>query len=379
MLIRRLKVAGLLSFGPRGIDLPLGPLNVLIGPNGSGKSNLLHVIALLKAAPRDILEPISRSGGVGEWFWKGTASHSRATVEAILHYPQGTELKHRITFGRVGERPYLADEQIQPVGENASTGASLSYYRSPRDAADGGIHFRSDFVSNHSMVSFGHRQDYPGLWHLYHQYETIRFFRGWSLGPSLDVRQPASAGDRSDFLDERGTNLPTVLMNNFHGDNKGKLVAALQNLYGGITDVGFQRANGTVTLFLEESGNRVIPATRLSDGTLRYLCLLSILLHPQPPPLVVIEEPELGLHPDVLPTLTDLLLSASERSQLIVKTHSDVIVDALTDKPESVVVCEKHDGETEMRRLDKDNLTKWLRNYTLGNLWSSGQLGGNRW
>ena len=134
-----------------------------------------------------------------------------------------------------------------------------------------------------------------------------------------------------------------------------------------------------MTLFLEEADNREIPATRLSDGTLRYLCLLSILLHPEPPPLIVIEEPELGLHPDLLPTLADLLATASERSQLIVTTHSDVLVDALTDTPESVVVCEKHDGQTEMRRLDKDDLTKWLQDYTLGNVWSSGQLGGNRW
>ena len=164
-----------MSFGPRGIDLPLAPLNVLIGPNGSGKSNLLHVIALLRVAPRDILEPISRNGGVGEWFWKGTASHSSATVEAVLQYPWGAELKHRITFGRVGDRPFLEDEQIQPVGGGASEGASLSYNLPPPDAATDGIHFRSDIVSNHSLVSFGHRQDYPALWHLNRQYQAIRF------------------------------------------------------------------------------------------------------------------------------------------------------------------------------------------------------------
>ena len=71
--------------------------------------------------------------------------------------------------------------------------------------------------------------------------------------------------------------------------------------------------------------------------------------------------------------------NASERCQLLVTTHSDVLVDTLTDTPQSVVVCEKHDGQTEMRRLDKDDLEEWLKDYTLGNLWSSGQLGGNRW
>ena len=136
---------------------------------------------------------------------------------------------------------------------------------------------------------------------------------------------------------------------------------------------------GTVGLFLEEKGNRAIPATLLSDGTLRYLCLLAVLLHPKPPPLICIEEPELGLHPDLLPTLSDLMREASQRSQLVITTHSDVLVDTLTDQPESVVICEKHDGETEMRRLDKADLSKWLGDYSLGNLWMDGELGGKRW
>ena len=170
-----------------------------------------------------------------------------------------------------------------------------------------------------------------------------------------------------------------LVLSHFSGEKKRQLVKALQKLFDGIVDVTYSVAGGTVALFLEEDNNRAIPATRLSDGTLRYLCLLAILMHPEPPPLVAIEEPELGLHPDLLPTLRDLLLAASERSQLIVTTHSDVLVDALTETPESIVVCEKHNGQTEMRRLDKDDLAKWLEKYRLGALWTSGELGGNRW
>ena len=126
-------------------------------------------------------------------------------------------------------------------------------------------------------------------------------------------------------------------------------------------------------------GNRSVPATRLSDGALRYLCLLSILCHPKPPPLVCIDQPEIGLHPDVLPRLVDLMREASERCQLIVTTHSDVIVDALTDTAECVVVCEKQEGSTTLRRLDADELKDWLLCHRLGELWSAGQIGGNRW
>ena len=97
---------------------------------------------------------------------------------------------------------------------------------------------------------------------------------------------------------------------------------------------------GTLQLYIEEEGGRLIPATRLSDGTLRYLCLLAILCHPDPPPVIGIEEPELGLHPDILPTVAELLKKASERTQLFVTTHSDALVSALSDMPESILVCE---------------------------------------
>ena len=242
----------------------------------------------------------------------------------------------------------------------------------------GAVEIASEMRPEESFLSWIAIPDYPALWYLKEQYERIRLFRHWSFGPSTALRRPASTHDRSDFLNEDGTNLAPVL-SNLPGENKRRLIGELQKLYEGIVDIKCSVAGGTVALFLEEIGNREIPVTRLSNGTLRYLCLLVILLHPEPPPLIVIEEPELGLHPDLLPTLADLLGAASKRCQIIVTTHSDVLVDALTDNPESVVICEKHDGQTEMRRLDGDDLAKWLQDYTLGNLWSSGQLGGNRW
>ena len=117
----------------------------------------------------------------------------------------------------------------------------------------------------------------------------------------------------------------------------------------------------------------------MSDGSLRYLCLLAILLDPEPPRLIGIEEPELGIHPDLIPGLADLLVDASSRCQLVVTTHSDILVDALTERPESVVVCDKCDGQTTMRRLGRAGLEHWLKKYRLGQLWTTGELGGVRW
>jgi predicted ATPase len=109
------------------------------------------------------------------------------------------------------------------------------------------------------------------------------------------------------------------------------------------------------------------------------MCLLAILLNPTPPPLVCIEEPELGLHPDLVVRVADLLKEASTRMQLVVTTHSDMLLDALSDTPESIVVCSKEEGETVMTRLDAEEMRPYLEEHGLSHWWNSGTLGGRRW
>jgi predicted ATPase len=158
------------------------------------------------------------------------------------------------------------------------------------------------------------------------------------------------------------------------------LVDRLREADGSIEDFSTKVYGGTIQLFLHYSGLRTpVPATRLSDGTSRYLCLLAVLCHPSPPPLVCLEEPELGLHPDLLPGLADLLVEASHRMQLIVTTHSDTLVDGLTKVPEAVIVCEKRNASTCLSQKVGDELNEWLKEYGLGQLWRRGDLGGNRW
>ena len=136
--------------------------------------------------------------------------------------------------------------------------------------------------------------------------------------------------------------------------------------YPSFRDVNATVSGGTVQIFFHEKGLReAVPATRLSDGSLRYLCLLTVLLNLYPRRVICIEEPELGLHPDIIPEVAKLLLEASKRCQLFVTTHSDILVDALSDVPEAVVVCEKVNGATELRRLDRDELGVWLEEYRL--------------
>ena len=208
----------------------------------------------------------------------------------------------------------------------------------------------------------------------------IRLYRNWEFGPDAGLRRSPRADEPSTFLTERGENLPLVL-SRLRGDGRQRFVRALQQLYDGIEDFQVEVGGGRAELFVVErgGGERYLPASRLSDGTLRYMALAAILLDPDPPPLVVIEEPELGLHPDVVLSIGRMLVEASRRMQLVVTTHSPVLVDALDDLPSSVIVCDKHDGASVFERLDPTWLKKWLEKYSLGKLWSAGDLGGNPW
>jgi predicted ATPase len=158
-----------------------------------------------------------------------------------------------------------------------------------------------------------------------------------------------------------------------------ELIHYLRRFYEHARFISTRIQGGPLQLYIEEENGRLISASRLSDGTLRYLCLLAILCHPSPPPVIGIEEPELGLHPDILPTVADLLRKASERTQLFVTTHSDALISALSDVPESVLVCERMPNGTVMERLEPQKLSSWLDDYRLGEIWRMGELGGNRW
>ena len=387
MLIHRIKQTNLLSFGPDFGGLELKQLNVVIGPNGSGKSNLLEGIDILRSAPRDMAAPIREGGGIHDWIWRGKPEGT-AVIEAILEHPQRSQpLRYRLGFAERGQRFELIEERIENEQSYRGHAKPYIYYEQTNGRAvlnykdETRRDLRPEEVKPDQSI-LAQRKDpdqYPELTYLGEALSRIRIYREWSLGRDTPPRLPQKADLPNDFLQEDGKNLALVL-NRFQGEPavKRRLLDALHKLYEGITDFYVSIEGSTVQVFLQE-GDMVIPATRLSDGTLRYLCLLAILCHPQPPPLICIEEPELGLHPDILPTVGKLLLEASERSQLIVTTHSDMLVDALTNEWWSIVVCEKRDGQTVMCRLDEEKMAAWLENYRLGELWSSGEIGGNPW
>lgn len=387
-LIHSIKLTNFLSFGSSGVEVPLLPLNIIIGPNGSGKSNLIESFDLLRCAPKELYKPIRDGGGVHDWLWKGgKQKHPIATVDTVLTNPKGKQnLRHYFAFTEVGQRFELVDERIENEKPYNGQSQPYFYYQFNKGRPFLNVNDQQRFLQREdvdtSMSILAQRRDpdqYPELTYLAKTLEKMRIYRDWQFGRYTPARLPQKADLPNEWLEQDASNLGLVL-NRLRRDPvvKKRLLKALRELYDGIDDYDVQIEGGTVQVFFQE-GNVSIPATRLSDGTLRYLCLLAILCHPTPPPLVCIEEPELGLHPDIMPALAQLLKDASTRCQLIVTTHSDELVDAMTEQPESVLVCERGSEGTTLKRLDAEKLKPWLEQYRLGNLWTSGEIGGTRW
>lgn len=419
-LIRTIQLTNFLSYGEGADIVDLEPLNVLIGPNCSGKSNLIEAFALLQATPKDLTAPIREGGGVTEWLYKGKKGTPVAEINVTLNYPhECIPLRYRLSFTKVGQRFELVDESVEyerptkpdeedvcffyryqrgnPVlntiiipsdtKETHTVQETFTPYAKTSSVAMGPRRMvrslrREDLDIHQSVLSQRKDPDQdPELTYLANEFSRIELYREWNFGRYTPPRLPPKADLPEDFLIEDAGNLGLVLNDLQHQPETKRLIIKKLKIFDeGIEDITTRIHGGTVQIFLHQKGlTQPIPATRLSDGTLRYLCLLTLLCHPSPPSVLCIEEPELGLHPDILPTIAELLIEASDKTQLIVTTHSDILVSALSDTPESVLVCERDDTGTHLRRLKKDQLKEWLDKYSLGELWRMGEIGGTRW
>ena len=407
-MIDSLSITGLLSFGWEPVTLPLRSLNLLIGPNGSGKSNLLDVIELLRGLPLDYQGVIRQRGGALEWPHKDPQSQQSdesmgqpvASIEAVLH---GTGFKQPIRY-RVGLRreaarieiveelletaePYPQELPFQFLYASSGSGVARVFGGPGQEPATDPVYgpyaWREldDIDPNQSLLSkLRDAKMYPQLTRLAELLGRVRIYQSWQFGPHSVLRQPQPADQRNDVLEPDARNLG-LLLSSLRKDltAREQITSYLREVYEDVREVEVVVEGGLVQVFLLEADGRSTPATRLSDGTLRWLSLVTLLCHPKPPPLLCIEEPELGLHPDLIPTLARLLKAAKERTQIIVTTHSDALVSEFSDTPEDVVVCERRDGSTSLHRLERADLEHWLSEFSLGHAWRSGAIGGNRW
>lgn len=389
--LQRIRMPGLLSFPPDMDFFELQSLNVLIGPNASGKSNFIEVLSLLSALPTDLAAAIRDGGGAGEWLWKGVPQSRKAEVDVDVDPGDAADrlLRHHLSFAARGPSVEMLDEDIIEIQQGSGREEICYAFNQGRPE----IHVRVETPDgprvekrpvqsdspplNQSVLSqLRDPLSYRELFQLFALFDSIQTFREWTFGPG-GVRRPQSADLPAGRLLPDSRNLALVLNQIEH--QAGPIFNEhLRRFFPRFKRMTTEVAGGAVQFYLHESGLRSpIAGPRLSDGTIRFIALLATLFSPEPPKVLCVDEPELGLHPDAVMQLADLLVEATDRMQLVVTTHSDALVSALTSQPDAIVACERPGAGTELRRLDPKKLASWLDEYRLGDLWRMGELGAN--
>ena len=401
MLINSLHIENILSFKDAKLDLQ--PLNVLIGPNGSGKSNLVDVVAMLQALPIDLPGYFRRSGSIGDWVWNAER-HSGTTfsipkVTAVLdnYGSPETPLEYELELAVQNSREayHVIAERLETPIEAPDGKRAFSFFKmqnSHGSIASQSSPFLSDAVCTElSPENIGRGRsvlseirdpvNYPTLTLTARRLTSIRIYREWLVGPNNPARRSQPTDGPVDFLEEDFSNLALVVNDLRERQGLGSTMDEyLERFYESYQSLHTPVHDSRIRLAVREAGiTTPLPASRLSDGTIRFIALLAILCHPNPPPLICIEEPEIAMHPDSQDLVVELLRNASERTQLIVTTHSPWLIDRLSAVPERVVVCERHPTEgTQFKRFTRKDLDDWLEDQPLGEVWMSGAMGGVR-
>ena len=208
MLLKSLKLSGLLSFAPDSPATELGPLNLLIGPNASGKSNFIEAVGLLRATPQNLGDALREGGGMQDWLWKGDAD-AHGEIDALLSYNKSWSLRHRLVLAQVGQKLELVDERIEDSETKAGKNNPYLYfgYENNRPMLtvkqEKRTLRREDLDPQQSVLSQRKDPDqYPELSFLGDAYQRVRLYRDWRMGRDAPPRRPQDASLPNDYLME---------------------------------------------------------------------------------------------------------------------------------------------------------------------------------
>lgn len=351
-------IEGYLSI--RSAQVPLRNLDVLVGANGSGKSNFVSAFELLGRT-------VDRELG---WY----VGRERGGAAALMHgWEEATEIRLQIEFERNGYEARLvagandelvfAGERIWFAGDGAGAPYDLDLGRGQRESR---LHEEVEERGPHSIAR-----------------DVLELLRGCRVYHFHDTSQDAPVKRFADDGDNLALAADAANLAPFLARLREAEPAAYRRIVSAIRQVApffddfilESESPGRMRLRWRQGGhNRALHAGALSDGTLRYICLTALLLQPDLPNLVVLDEPELGLHPFAIVRLASMLEMASRQAQVVIATQSVTLTNQFS--LDDIVIVERRDGQSTFDRPKPEPLAAWLEDYSLGELWEKNLLGG---
>ena len=360
-VIDRIAIAGYRSI--RSIILRLGQLNVVTGPNGSGKSNLFRALRLIAyAAEGRLAESLAREGGFDSVRWAGPKKIGKEPVSLRLGV-MADPLSYCFDLGLPPPSSSMFHGDPEIKRECLWRGAGLDAKNLCADRRVGTLRCRSErgkwrdvevpLPRHASMLSeYADPVAAPELIILRETLRQWRFYDSFRVDASSPARRPSIA-TFTPIMAGDGADLPAAIQTIREIGDHSEICRAIDDAFPGSTIRIVETDAGIQLMFKQPGINRDLAANEISDGTLRFLLLVSALLTPQPPELMVLNEPENSLHPDLIPALARLIKRAAENSQVIVVSHNQ----ALANELEADDICvpirlEKESGETVLKDAD---------------------------
>jgi predicted ATPase len=347
----------------KSLDIDLNKINIMVGANGAGKSNLVSFFRMLRAMSEEGLAGfVVQNGGADGFFFNGP----KETPQISAHLKFG---KNEYKF------VLMPTASIKLMVKTESTHYSLGrWYNYETNTSESQLKKWKEQKSGTWQNSHGveaHVYDAVSSWLVYHFHDTSSL---------AGMRRSHSVRDMRE-LNPDASNIAAFLLRlkEKHPGYYLKIRETIQIIAPFLDDFLLEPEskgeNEEVRLEWRQKGSSYpFQPWQLSDGTIRFICLATALLQPEPPSTIVIDEPELGLHPFALEVLSGLFHEASERTQLIISTQSAALLNHF--EPEEVIVVDRKNGASDFRRLDSESLSEWTKDFALGELWQKNVLDG---
>jgi predicted ATPase len=325
----------------RDIFLPLSQCTLVVGPNGSGKTNLYRAVQLLAdAAAGSLGRSIAEEGGMQSIVWAGDRrpdERGRVGIELAwedLTYDLELSIPDPDAFGfrtRFSHDPIVMAEAVR-----AATTTLLGRGNGGcmvRNTAGAAVRYPLPLVESESVLSqITEPHLYPELSAVRQRLGALRFYHGFPTDPGAPLREPR-VGTRTLALANDGSDLAAAIVTLEEVGDERAFHDHVFRAFGGAHVTVEDAHGGRLEIVMQIPGmRRALAARELSDGTLRYLCLLTALLAPRPAPLLVLNEPETSLHPDLLEALVDPIVAAAQRSQMLILTHAHKFADEVASR-----------------------------------------------
>ncbi len=366
----------------KSVEIELRPLNVLIGANGVGKSSVLNIFDTLAASANAQLESTITGMGGMESILTADGATNQLSIGLLLPHDRGAPLDYQVTMIRRGYGYQIAQERLSqrrnptlpvPFLHIDSNTTRIRYQEGGKLVEPTWEHKELETSLSQAPKMYREAESFRSL-----LANISEIYHGLDVSDRAPVRLPQTlspaqtpGSDGEDLLSSLYT------MRETDRDRFEAVEDALHAAFPSFVRLEFPTpAAGKVTLgWRDRDMTRPIFANELSEGTLRFLWLTTLLKSPGLPKVTLIDEPEVSLHPEMLRILAELMREASTRTQLVVATHSDRFVRFL--RPDELVVCDRDDqGAMSVQRADTMELDSWMDDYTLDQLWSMGRLGG---